>query len=389
MTFDTPVNRVGSNASKWDLMERAFGVSPKDGLAMWIADMDFKAPEFLQSAVQGLLDKANYGYFTGVDAFEDSVVWWMKNRHGWEMDPSWMSVTYGLGNGIALTINALTEPGDAIATFTPVYHEFQRKIEKAGRMNTQLPLVQDASGLYRMDFDAYEALFTGKEKVLLISSPHNPAGRVWEHRELKDIAAFCQKHDLLLISDEVHQDLTFSGQKHLMAPLAIPEMIDRMVVTTAGSKTFNIAGARTGCIIIPNAELRAKFRKLYNALDMNPNLFGIELTRAAYSPDGAAWVDDLMTYLEGNYHTFRNGLAAASDITLMPMQSTYLSWIDFSRTGLDQAEIYDRVYKQAKLAPTPGKDLGKGGEMYLRFNLGTQRANVTEAAKRLVDVFAR
>ncbi|GAA6209058.1 pyridoxal phosphate-dependent aminotransferase [Cognatishimia sp. WU-CL00825] len=388
MNFDKPINRAGSQSSKWDLMQRGFGVDPKDGIAMWIADMDFEAPDFLQSATQGLIEKANYGYFCGMESFHEAVDWWMHSRHDWHVNPEWTFLTFGLGHGIATTLQAFTDPGDTIVTFTPVYHEFQAKIEKTGRVNLQLPLIQDADGLYRMDFDAYDALMTGREKLLLISSPHNPAGRVWTQSELTAMAAFCQKHDLLLISDEIHQDLTFAGQKHLTAARAMPEILDRLIITTAASKSFNIAGARTGCVIIPDPALRARFAPFFHSFDISPNLLGTELTKAAYSPQGAEWLDALNTYLEGNYTLFKSAIDAIPGLKIMPMQSTYLSWVDTKDTGLTREEVRKRVYETAKIAATPGHTLGKGGESFLRFNLGTQRALVQKAAQRLTDAFA-
>ncbi len=387
MDFDTPVNRLGTQSSKWDLMEPAFGVPSEDGIAMWIADMDFKAPDFLQASVQDLLNTANYGYFCGMESFHEAVDWWMDTRHGWKIDPSWTFITYGLGHGIAMTLQAFTDPGDHVATFTPVYHEFQAKIEKTGRVNTQLPLVIDENGLYRMDFDAYDALMTGKERILLISSPHNPAGRVWTQDELDALADFCIRHDLLLIADEIHHDLIFPGHKHLATAVALPQILDRMIITTAASKTFNVAGGRTGCVIIPDEGLRAKFTPFFNSFDISPNLLGVALTRAAYSPEGAAWVDQLNGYLFGNYQVFKDALDQINGATMMPMESTYLTWVDFAGTGLSPAEVSKRVTKQAKIAPTPGKGLGKGGESFLRFNIGTQRAQVTEAAERLAQAF--
>lgn len=388
MSFDEIVNRFGTGSSKWDLMERGFGVPEDGGIAMWIADMDFAAPEFLQKATQGIVDNGNYGYFCGMEAFYEAMHWWMDTRHGWKVDPAWTFVTFGLGHGIATAMQAFTEKGDRIATFTPVYHEFQSKIEKSGRVNTQLPLIKDEAGRYVMDFDAYDALMTGEEKILLISSPHNPAGRVWTQDELTAMAAFVEKHDLLLIADEIHHDLVYSGQKHLVAPLAMPEIVDRMIITTAASKTFNVAGGRCGCVVIPNEGLRATFKAFYDSFDINPNLWGVELTKAAYSPEGAAWVDQLVPYIEENYRTFKSAMDALPGIEMMPMESTYLSWVNFENCGLSMEEVNDRVYKKALIAATPGKGLGNGGETYLRFNLGTQRARINEAADRLADVFS-
>lgn len=388
MNFDELIDRRGTDSSKWDLMEAFSGVSPEDGLPMWVADMDFRAPDFLQDAVRGLLDKANYGYFCGMDRFHEAMAWWMQTRHGWTIESDWVFITGGLGNGIAMALQTFTDPGDGIVTFTPVYHEFEAKIGKTGRVNTQLPLAVQDDGTYAMDFDAYDALLTGKERLVLISSPHNPAGRVWTRDELTALADFCIRHDLLLISDEIHADLVMPGYRHTPMHVAAPQITDRLIMMTSASKTFNIAGARTGCVTIPDPELRKRFAAFHRSLDMSPNLLGIVLTRAAYSQAGADWVDALMTYVQGNAEIFAQDVNAIPGVRFMPMQSTYLAWIDFAGTGMEPREILSRVQKQARIAPTPGTQLGKGGETYLRFNLGTQRARVKEAGQRLQEAFA-
>jgi len=388
MSFDSPTDRRGTDCVKWDMMEQAFGIPAKDGLAMWIADMDFETPSFVQAAMQDLLARNDYGYFCGLESYEAAVRWWMQTRHGWTLEADAMFTTYGLGNGIAITLQALTDPGDEVVIFTPVYHEFAIKIGKTGRMVKELPLVQDEAGLYRMDFDAYEGMLSGREKMVIFCSPHNPAGRVWTQQELSALAGFCQRHDLLLISDEIHMDLTFGGQKHLPMPVAAPQILDRLVMTTSASKTFNIAGARTGTVSVPDPKLRARFAAFFRGLDMNPNLLGVALTRAVYSPRGAAWVDELTTYLEGNYALFKEGVDAISGLRVMPMQGTYLSWVDFSGTGMTRAEFSRRVADDARIATTPGHTLGTGGESFLRFNLGTQRARVQEAVSRLTEAFS-
>lgn len=384
--FDAPFDRRGTDSLKWDMMESAFGVSPDDGLAMWIADMDFAAPDFLQDAVQGMLDKAVYGYFSGTDRYLEAVQWWMQNRHGWSLDTDWIFTTYGLGNGIAMAIQTFTEPGDHVAIFTPVYHEFSVKIGKTGRAVTELPLALE-NGAYAMDFERYDGLMTGREKMVLFSSPHNPAGRVWTRDELNALADFCTRHDLILVSDEIHCDLTFAGQKHLPMPLAAPQIIDRLIMTTSASKTFNIAGSRTGCVTIPDPDLRARFAAFQRALDMNPNMLGVVLTRAVYSQAGADWVDQLTPYIEGNAQLFQKGIAGIPGLSAMTMESTYLAWVDFADTGMSREEIHERVYRQARIAATPGHTLGTGGETFMRFNLGTQRARVAEAIERLQSAF--
>ncbi|WP_095587344.1 MalY/PatB family protein [Actibacterium ureilyticum] len=385
--FDAPVDRRGTDSSKWDMMERAFGVSPDDGLAMWVADMDFPAPDFLQDAVKGLLAKANYGYFAGYETFLDAVQWWMQTRHGWTIDTDWVFTTFGLGNGLAMAIQTFSAPGDHVAILTPVYHEFAAKIGRTGRVVTELPMGTE-DGVFVLDFDRFDRLMTGREKMLLLSAPHNPAGRIWTQAELSDLAAFCARHDLILVSDEIHCDLILTGHKHLPMHLAAPQIADRLIMMSSASKTFNIAGSRTGCVTIPDADLRARFGTFHRSLDISPNLLGVTLTRAAYSQAGADWVDQLMPYIAGNAQLFNDGVNAIPGLSAMPMQSTYLAWVDFAGTGMNRDEIHDRVYRQARIAATPGHTLGTGGETCMRFNLGTQRARVAEAVARLQEAFS-
>ena len=387
MNFDEVIDRRGTNCSKWDRMQAYSGVAPEEGIAMWVADMDFRAADVLQEAVQGLMEQANYGYFASDDAMREAVAWWMRTRHGWAAEPGWMSTTGGLGHAIALIIETFTEPGDEIVIFTPVYHEFTSKIRNCGRVVHEAPLVI-RDGVYHIDFDALEAGLTGRERAMLIASPHNPAGRIWTAAELRQMAGFCEAHDLLMIADEIHHDLIFPGQRFTSCLVAAPEAADRTLVLSAASKTFNIAGARTGTVTIPEAAKRERFRDALHVHQTQPNLFGIALTRAAYSPRGAAWVDALVAYLAGNARLFVDAMAQIPGLRPMPMQSTYLAWVDFADTGMQMAEVLDRVHETARIAPSRGAGFGTGGERFLRFNLGTARPRLHEAVARLQTAFS-
>lgn len=388
MSFDQIIDRRGTNCTKWDLMGApSVGVTAEDGIAMWIADMDFAAPDFLQDAVQGLLNKANYGYFTGEDEMKQAVANWMQTRHGWAADPAAMFSTYGLGNGIAVCLQAFTNPGDEVIIFSPVYHEFARKIKNAGRVVHESPLVM-RDGVYHMDLEALETSLTGHEKVLLFCSPHNPAGRIWTVDELRALAEFCTRHDLILLSDDVHHDLIYPGQTYVPLPVAVPEIVNRLVMLTSASKTFSVAGSRLGTITIPDETLRDRFRIALDALNIQPNLLGLVLTQAAYSERGAAWVDELRSYLAENSRIFLAGMAEIPGVTPMPMQSTYLSWMDFTNTGMAMDEVLRRVREDARVAPSVGADFGTGGENCLRFNIATPRARLTEAVERLQQAFS-
>ena len=388
MSFDQIIDRRGTNCTKWDMMGApSIGVPAEDGLAMWIADMDFAAPDFLQEATQKLIEKANYGYFIGEPEMKQQISRWMKTRHGWSVDPSEMFSTYGLGNAIAICLHTYTQPEDEVIIFTPVYHEFSAKIRRAGRAVKESPLVI-RDGVYHMDLEALEASMTGREKLLIFCSPHNPAGRIWTADELKALAAFCARHDLLLISDDIHHDLTYPGTAYVPLPVAAPEAADRLIMLTSASKTFNIAGTRLGTVSIPDEALRKRFGDWLDSLNIQPNLLGLVQTEAAYSQRGAEWVDQLRTYLAENSRVFLDGMGQIPGVTPMPMQSTYLTWVDFTNTGMEMSEVIRRVREDARIAPSIGAEFGAGGENFLRFNIGTPRAQVTEAVERLQNAFA-
>ena len=386
MDFDKIIDRRGTHSMKWDSMERIFGVAANDGLAMWVADMDFQPPDCVQDAVKGMHDHGIYGYFGEDDDYLGAITWWMKTRHNWEIDPSWIFSTHGLVNGTALCIDAFTQPGDGVVLFTPVYHAFARVIAASGRTLVECPLA-NKDGRYELDFDAYDAQMTGAERMIVFCSPHNPGGRVWTRAELEQPADFAKLHDLLIVSDEIHEDLTMPGHIHLPTAL-IDGITDRLITMTSSTKTFNIAGSHIGNVIIEDPEMRRQFGQRMAGLGLSANSFGLFMATAAYSPAGAAWVDALCLYLNENRKRFDAGINAIPGITSMPLEFTYLSWVDFSGTGMSPAEIQTRVQGSAKIAANHGDSFGLGGSNFLRFNIGTQRSRIDEAVGRLQQAFA-
>ena len=385
MDFDTLIPRKGTHSVKWDSMQALFGVSPDDGLAMWVADMEFRPPACVQAALERMLAHGIYGYYGDDAEYLAAVQWWMKTRHGWDIDPSHVFTTHGLVNGTALCLQAFTEKGDGVVLMTPVYHAFARVIKAAGREVVECPLALE-DGRFELNFPAWEARLTGRERMLILCSPHNPGGRVWRRDELTQIADFCAKHDLILVSDEIHHDLVMPGHKHTVMA-HVDSAADRLVMMTATTKTFNIAGAHTGNVIIADPALRARFSAAYNAAGMSANSFGLFMATAAYSPDGAAWVDALMEYLSENARVFDEGIHAIPGLRSMKMDATYLAWVDFSALGMDQAEVISRVQSVAKIAANHGTAFGTGGESYLRFNLAAPRSMVLDAVARLQRAF--
>ncbi|MGM0583848.1 MAG: MalY/PatB family protein [Pseudomonadota bacterium] len=228
--FDTPVDRRGTHSAKWDKMEDLFGVSPEDGIPMWVADMDFRAPPPVREALRRAVDHGVFGYFGDDSDYKAAVAGWMKTRHGWEIDPDWLSTTHGLVAGTSHCIRAFSEAGDGVILFTPVYHAFHKIIAANGRRIVQSEMVE-RDGRYELDLDGLAKQLDGSERMVIFCSPHNPGGRVWSPEELRAVAEFCAEHDLILISDEVHHDLVLPGEpKHTVAALAAPEHLDRMVI---------------------------------------------------------------------------------------------------------------------------------------------------------------
>lgn len=386
--FDTPIERRGTMSNKWDDMAHVFGLDAPDALPMWVADMDFAAPAGVRRALERTVAHGVYGYPGENAPYLDAIRWWMRTRHHWQIGREDILTVHGLVNGTALAVDAFTQPGEAVALMTPVYHAFARVIKAAGREVTELPLAL-RDGQYALDWDGWAARLSGREKMLILCSPHNPGGRVWSADELREIADFCRERDLILVSDEIHHDLVLPGApRHTVTALAAPDIADRLVTLTAATKTFNIAGAHTGNAIITDPGLRQRYVARMMALGISPGLFGLPMVTAAYSPEGAAWVDALTGYIAGNAEIFDQGLAGIPGVRPMQLQATYLSWVDFTATGIAPAELHRRIEQGARIAANHGESFGLGGAGHMRFNLATPRARVVEAVGRLQAAFA-
>lgn len=385
--FDEMIDRRGTHCAKWDMMQALYGVSPEDGIAMWVADMDFRPPPSVAAALQAQIDHGVIGYFGDDRAHKAAVAGWMASRHGWEVDPAAIATTHGIVAAFALCVQAFSSPGNGIILFTPVYHAFDRIIRSNGRTVIESPLVQRADGRYEMDLATLGERMTGSERILVLCSPHNPGGRIWSRDELRAVADFARAHDLIVVSDEIHHDLILGTERHVPMPLAAPEIADRLVMLTAATKTFNLAGALTGNAIIADPALRARFTAAHAASGSSANFFGVLCVTAAYAA-GAEWLDALLPYLARNATTFLEGVAAIPGVRPMPLNSTYLAWVDFAGTGMTPAEFTARVERDARIAASHGHTFGLGGETFLRFNIATPHARVAEAVRRLQAAFA-
>ena len=384
--FDEPIDRRRTHSVKWDMMEPYFGVPAEDGLAMWVADMDFRPPPAVMAALAHEIETGVPGYFGDEKAYRAAIQGWMARRHGWEIAPEWILTTHGLVAAVGMAVQAFTEPGDGVILFTPVYHAFARVIGANGRQVVESRLVE-RDGRHFMDLDALAAQLTGRERMVVFCSPHNPGGRIWSVAEQRALAAFCAAHDLILVSDEIHHDLVMPGRSHTPMAVAAPEAADRLVTLTATTKTFNIAGALTGNAIVADPGLRARIAARIGAAGGSPNRFGVLMATAAYD-GGDAWLDALRPYLAENARIFDQGLAAVPGLSSMALDSTYLAWVDFRRLGMEQAEIERRLREGARIAASPGPQFGGGGEGWMRFNLAMPRARVEDAVARIQAAFS-
>jgi cystathionine beta-lyase len=385
--FDEYLDRRGTHCIKWDRLDDFCGVNPDEGLAMWVADSDFRTAPPVLDALQAMVDHGAFGYGYDETGCREAICWWQEARHGWSIDTDWIVTTQGLGHAIAMVLDTYTEPGDGACFFTPVYHEFRLKTQRAERRPVEIPMTLE-NGRYVLDFDAAEAAMDPSVKVLIFCAPQNPSGRVWSAEEMRAVAEFAAKHDLILVSDEVHADIVYPGAKHVPMAVATPEHTDRLITLNAASKTFNLPGLRTGFAIIPDEKLRAAYQRRLTMLNYGAGSTGIVATKAAYSAEGAEWVDELVRYLDGNRKVFDEGIDQIPGVWSMPLESTFLGWVDFSGTGMTPEEIAARIRDVAKIGVSPGPAFGPGGETFSRFNLATHRSIVEDAVARMQRAFS-
>lgn len=388
--FDTPLQLRGSHCQKWDnlsvMADTGIPDDPTDVISMWVADMDFKAAPPVVDALQEEASRGYFGYFGVPGPVAEAAAAWVDRKHAWTVDPAHMRFTVGVIGGLKIAIEAFTEPGDGVIVFSPVYHAFFRVLSALDRqiVESHLP-VED--GRHHMDLEALGNALTGNEKAVILCSPHNPGGRIWTPEELRDLAAFCARHDLLLISDEIHMDLTFPDTVFTPTGLAAPDAMPRLITLTAASKGFNLAGGETGIAIIPDDALRERFDLAVPRYGAGVTRFGMVLTKAAFT-HGDAWSAAVRSYIAGNFDLWHERIGAIPGVRSTKMAATYLSWVDFSDTGMSAHEIRQRIASDARIAASPGSQFRGDCATHGRFNLAMPRPLLLEAIERMEHAFA-
>lgn len=383
--FDTVIERRGSHAMKWDGFAPVYQLESTEGiLPMWVADMDLAAPDFVIEAIKKRLEHPIFGYTHVDEATNKAVQNWVKTHHNYEITAQDILFRSGVIPALANAIEALTSVGDTILISTPVYHPFYFVPTNLNRKLATCSLHEE-NGHYTFDFTAFEeALKTAQAYILC--NPHNPGGMVWTKEDLQEIVRLCEKHNVLILSDEIHADLVFEGHSHTaIATLANPKNV---ITFMAPTKTFNLASIQSAFMIVPDEENRQKINAVYAATGHGAiNVLAIEATRAAFE-QGEAWRQDLLRYVEQNMDEVCTALNQLDGITAHKPNGTYLLWIDYRQTGLTEQEMMQRLLYTGKLALEPGTKYGEDGRGFLRMNLACSRATAREAITRFTKSLA-
>lgn len=385
--FDRPIPRTDTASVKWDGRKAVFGAEHADVLPLWVADMDFAAPEAVTRALIERAAHPIYGYTLFPDSLFTALAGWMQRRHGWTIEREEVIWSPGVVPSLHAAVLGLTRPGEGVIVQSPVYPPFFSAVHATGRRLIENPLRLEGDG-YAMDLEHLEHC-ARQARLLILCSPHNPVGRVWTPDELQAVLAIARRQGLTVLSDEIHHDLVYPGETHtVLARLAGPG--DRVITAAAPSKTFNIPGLGLSALICPDPADRAAISRAFDQLHVNAgNPFGIAAFEAAYR-EGAPWLDALLTYL-AETRAFALDVIAREcpGIRAIPPQGTYLLWLDCRGLGLDDQTLKTFFLERARLGLNPGISFGTPGSGFMRLNLGAPRSIIDEALERLVIPLSR
>lgn len=387
LDFDRVIDRKNTRCLKYDFAEKR-GM-PADVLPLWVADMDFKTSSYIEDALTARAKEAIFGYSESDSSYFAIVSRWMKEHHNWEVEEKWLVKTPGVVFALAMAVKAYTAPGDNVLIQSPVYYPFSEVIRDNDRNVVSNDLVLDEDGRYHMDLADLERKIVDYDvKLLLLCSPHNPVGRVWTKEELTALGDICVQHDVIVVSDEIHNDFIFKGQHYVFADLK--EEYKRITITcTAPSKTFNLAALALSNIFIPDSRLRKKFKKQLAAAGTSQlGVMGLVACEAAYS-QGEEWYQAMLSYVRDNIEFTKKYVAAnLPGVKMIETEGTYLVWLDFRGTGLSVAELEEAIVHKAKLWLDSGKIFGKSGEGFQRINVACPRTVLQEALERIKQALA-
>lgn len=387
--FDKIIDRTGTGSYKYCRLQENFGRS--DLMPLWVADMDFETPQFITEALRRRLDHSLFGYTITPDELWQSIQRWLLDRHGWQVEQEWLTFIPGIVKGIGMVVNCMLKPGERVIIQPPVYHPFRLVPQDNGVEVVMNPLIEyhDDEGLhYRMDFEGLETLARDpRNRLLILSNPHNPAGIVWNRETLVRVAEICDRNDVLVISDEIHADMALFGHHHIPFASVSEAAAHCSITFGAPSKTFNIAGLVSSYAVVPNPQIRDRFYGWLCANEFNePTIFSIIATIAAFTPEGDEWRRQMLAYVEDNVR-FVEDFCRRHLPKIHPMrpEASFLVWLDCRPLGLSHDDLLDLFINRAKLALNDGASFGVGGEGFMRLNIALSRTALEQALQKLVN----
>lgn len=382
LDFDTVIERRHTNSLKYDFAKRR-GM-PEGLLPMWVADMDFKTSSYVQEAIMNQAEHGIYGYSEVQEKYFEAVQAWMQRRYGWKVENCWLIKTPGIVFALAMAVKAYTQKGDSILIQQPVYYPFSEVIIDNERKLVSNTLIQDETGRYQIDFQDFEdKVIKEKVKLFFLCNPHNPVGRAWSREELEQLGDICYRHQVIVVSDDIHADFTFNG-RHLVFANLKKEYENITVTCTSPTKTFNIASLQVSNIFIPNRELRYKFRKQVNAVGYSQlNGVGLVACEAAYR-HGEEWLEAVLAYIQENIQFVSDYVKTKiSQVKMVIPEATYLVWLDFRELQLSSSELEKLIIEEAGLWLDSGAIFGNTGMGFQRINVACPRSVLEEALQKL------
>jgi cystathionine beta-lyase len=384
--FDTPVSRENTFSVKYDLRGKVFGRS--DVIPLWVADMDFRTPDFILEAIKRRLEQAILGYTFIPDSFFQSIIDWNLRRHGWHVQKEWICFAPGVVPALNLLVMALTGPGDKIVVQPPVYFPFFAAVKNHGRILINNPLLYE-NGRYRMDFDHLYSCLDEKVRMLILSNPHNPTGNVWGKEVLLKLAHDCLERDIIMVSDEIHSDLVYPGFRHIPLSSLSASIAGRTVTCMAPSKTFNLAGLSTSYLVIPDPELKKKYDQVLENVHVGAgNIFGFTALETAYN-EGEEWLRQLMEYLTDNLDFLTAFFQQhIPEVRVIRPEATYLVWLDCHGLDMEKEALRDFLISCAGLGLSDGYLFGEEGDGFQRINIACPRSVLEKALYQWRDAWS-
>lgn len=382
--FDEVIERNNTNCLKYDASVSRFGTT--DIMPLWVADMDFRVCPEITERFSQIIKHGIYGYNLHSERYFNAIKKWFSDRHGMNVNKHEICFTPGVVPAISYIVQVLTEKGDGVMVQSPVYYPFFSIVEQNGRKLLINQLIED-NNKYFIDFDDFE-IQARQSKLFILCSPHNPVGRVWRKDELKKITDICLKHNVIIVSDEIHNDLVFNEQRHTSTATISDDVKNITITCHAASKTFNLAGLSTAYIIVHNSAILEKFKTFYSTLHADAlNTFGLEAMTTAYEK-GLEWHNQSMQYIWNNYLFLKEFLSIhLPEIKVTPLEATYLVWLDFRKYKLTDIELKKIIIEKAKLGLNDGPSFGPGGSGFQRVNIACPRSVLKKALERLRDAF--